>query len=137
LANAYKLAGDRLIETALKNEEVQELFYPAIYNYRHAIELYLKALSGRQEQKHDLAWLYSEFVKTLKRRFDQTQPDWFENLIATFHDFDPYGTIFRYGGNTEKGEVFVDYHRLQKHMAWAGEGFRNIRHASGLPDADY
>lgn len=46
LANSYKLAGDRLIDTALKNEKAWDLFCPAVYNYRHATELCMKAIQG-------------------------------------------------------------------------------------------
>lgn len=61
LANSYKLAGDRLIEIALANEEEFDLFCPAINNYRHATELYLKESFGIAKQSHKLLPLLEKF----------------------------------------------------------------------------
>lgn len=51
-ANSFKLAGDHLVDIAHENYEEQELFQPALYNYRHSIELYLKAFY-KAEEIHD------------------------------------------------------------------------------------
>lgn len=71
LAESYMLAGHRLIDIALENEEVQRLSYPAIYNCRHAMELYLKAVLEIQEQTHDLTWLFTEFEMMRKAKFNK------------------------------------------------------------------
>lgn len=65
-ADSYKLAGDKLVEIAHENYEERELFQPAIYNYRHATELYLKAVIG-EEINHNLKNLLQKFKAILKK----------------------------------------------------------------------
>ena len=95
LANSYKLAGDELIGVALKNEAPWDLFCPAVYNYRHATELYLKSVFGSSKQTHNLKTLFEKFKKSIKEKYEQDCPDWFTNIVITFDTFDPYGTTFR------------------------------------------
>src|SRR6266542_4395697 len=64
LAESYKLAGDTLVDAARTADEIYEFIYPVIYNYRHATELYLKAIVTPYRKDHDLFWLLREF-KTL------------------------------------------------------------------------
>lgn len=134
LANSYKLAGDRLVHIALENEESQDLFCPAVYNYRHATELYLKAVFGSANQTHNLITLFDNFKKSLKEKYNQDCPDWFTNIILTFDRFDPYGTNFRYAGGTESSEVFIDFIQMKTVMGWVSESFQNIRRHQGLLD---
>lgn len=134
LANSYKLAGDRLVDIALKNEESWDLFCPAIYNYRHATELYLKAVFGSAKQTHNLKVLFEKFEESIKEKYDHDCPDWFKNIILTFDTFDPSGTTFRYGGNTNSDEVFIDFIQMKTLMGWMAESFQNIRKHQGLPD---
>lgn len=127
LANSYKIAGDTLVNAALKNEEVWELFCPTVYNYRHAIELYMKAIIGRYKKGHDLIYLLNRLKDILKNEFNSPVPEWFENLTIAFNDFDPRGVTFRYGGYLEKHEAFVDFAHLKTLMSWVTESFDNIR----------
>lgn len=135
LANSYKLAGDRLIDMALENEEVWELFCPAVYNYRHATELYLKEITGDTIKMHGLDRLYNKLEKYLKDEFDTKIPIWFRNLVTTFNDFDSDGTTFRYGGSLSRDEVFIDFIQLKKLMGWLAQSFQNIRQRQGMPDS--
>lgn len=137
LANSYKLAGDTLIDAALKDQQAWELFCPAVYNYRHAIELYLKALTGDNKKKHDLDRLYVIFEKMIVDQFKTDIPDWFKNLIAAINRFDPGGTTFRYGGDLDRGEVFIDFIQLKRLMGWVSHSFQNIRRHQGMPDANF
>jgi len=132
LANSYKLAGDRLIDTVLKNEEAWDLFCPAVYDYRHATELFMKSITGDHKQTHDLLYLLSKLKELLKTEFNSTIPDWFENIIVAFNDFDPWGTTFRYGGNLEKDEVFADFNHLKTLMELLSQSFHNIRRHQGM-----
>ena len=132
LANSYKIAGDRLIDTALKNEEAWELFCPAVYNYRHATELYMKAITGKYKHSHDLLYLFGKLKKLLEEEFNTTIPNWFKNIIVAFNDFDPGGTTFRYGGYLEKGEMFIDFIQLKTLMDWLSQSFENIRKHQGF-----
>lgn len=135
LANSYKLAGDRLVDIALENEEPWALFCPAVYNYRHATELYIKATFGSSKQTHNLKVLFEKFEKSIKENYDQDCPDWLKNIIQTFDRFDPYGTAFRYGGNINSDEVFIDFIQMKTVMGWMSDLFGNIRRHQELTDA--
>jgi hypothetical protein len=135
LAESYKLAGDTLVDAVLSTGETYELAYPVIYNYRHASELYLKATIGSEKKSHDLLWLLQEFRKLLKTEFDAALPEWFENVILAFNDFDPGSTTFRYGGFDSflrHGEVWVDLPHVKTLMGWLAESFQNIRYRRGM-----
>jgi hypothetical protein len=127
LAESYKLAGDTLVDAAISADEANELIYPVAYNYRHATELYLKATITRPKEDHDLTWLLQEFKKEVKAEFSATPPEWFENLILAFNDFDPNSTTFRYGGFVP-GEIWVDLIHMKTLMGWLARSFQNIRH---------
>lgn len=131
LAESYKLAGDVLVDAALSTAEAYELIYPVIYNYRHATELSLKVTLIPRRKGHDLLWMLQEFKKLLKTEFDMTLPEWFENIILVFNDFDPDSTTFRYGGFaflSIRGEVWVDLVHMKTLMGWLAESFQKIRH---------
>ncbi|WP_342648244.1 HEPN domain-containing protein [Mucilaginibacter sp. CSA2-8R] len=134
LAKSYKLAGDRLIELSLKNDESRELYAPAIFNYRHSVELYIKAIIGKHKQTHNLLTLLEKLKIYLKEEFNAELPDWLANIIMTFHDFDPYGTTLRYGGNSSMEEMFINFNHLKSLMQLLANAFQNIRFNQGLPD---
>lgn len=125
-ADSFKLAGDKLIETALKNYEERELFQPAIYNYRHATELYLKAIIG-EEINHDLRDLKEKLKTVLKNEFNTVPPEWFDNIIEAFDYTDPKGTAFRYGKTIPKDELYADMGHIGTLMNWLSDSFRRIR----------
>lgn len=125
-ANSFKLAGDKLVEIAHKNYQERELFQPAIYNYRHATELYMKAIIG-EEVNHNLHDLMQKFKIVLKTEFNSVPPEWFENIIEAFNYSDPNGTAFRYGITVPKDELYVDMSHVKKLMGWLSEYFRQIK----------
>ncbi len=133
LAESYKLAADILVDAALSSGDTFELACPIIYNYRHATELYLKATVVHVKKDHDLLWLLQEFKKVLKTEFtdfDATIPEWFENIVLVFNDFDPDSTTFRYGGLSsfsKQGEVWVDLPHIKRLMGWLAKSFQKIR----------
>ncbi len=57
IAQSYKLAGDVLVESALETEEPWKLAYPIMFNYRHSLELFLKAIIHPDKPNHDIASL--------------------------------------------------------------------------------
>ena len=59
--------------------------------------------------------------------FKATPPQWFENIILAFNDFDPNGTAFRYGGLMLNDEVFVDLNHLKVLMGWQTSAIQRIR----------
>ncbi len=127
LANSYKLAGDKLVEAAIDNEEPFELICPIIYNYRHATELYLKETIGATTKGHDLLLLLQKFKTLLKNEYRIEAPEWFENIILVFHEFDSNSTTFRYGGSIKTDEIFVDIKHVKILMGWLAESFKKIK----------
>ncbi len=125
-ADSFKLAGDRLVETAHKNHEEWELFQPAIYCYRHATELYIKAIIG-EEINHDLRGLTEKLKTVLKNEFNAVLPEWFDNIIEAFDYTDPKGTAFRYGETIPKDELFADMRHIGNLMNWLSDSFRRIK----------
>lgn len=126
LATSYKHAGDKLIDLANEDDEERELFCPAIYNYRHATELYLKAIIGEQKS-HDLLSLLAELKKLLKSEFNAVTPAWFDRIIVSFNNVDPYGTAFRYGNLSSDDCMFVDMLHVKKLMNMVAEAFKTIK----------
>lgn len=116
LADSYKTAGDILIDVGLKDEQNKELIYPAIFNYRHSTELYLKAVLPHYKNTHKLKDLYSDFMILMKEKFNEDIPTWFENIVISFDEFDPNGTSFRYGDAVYRDELFIDLVHLKKMM---------------------
>lgn len=56
IARAYKIAGDILTSEALNDGEAYEIAYPILFMYRHALELYLKAVVQPQKLNHSMNW---------------------------------------------------------------------------------
>jgi hypothetical protein len=133
LAKSYKDAGDVLVESAIENGTAYELIYPVIYNYRHSIELYLKASISNHQIGHSLTTPLEELKQTLLREFNATIPEWFENAVIAFNEYDPKGVSFRYGGTLPEHETFVDIHHLREVMGLLGKAFQRIRNERGLP----
>lgn len=134
LAQEYKLAGDLLIEAAINNEQVYEVLAPIIYNYRHATELYLKELLDYKESTHDLNRLFIGFKRLVKEKYKSDLPFLAENLILSFHKFDPAGTSFRYEGTdpfSQEDEMWVDVELLKMKMNWLSMLFNRIKMAPG------
>ncbi len=143
LADSYKLAGDMLVDAVPSKAEAYELVYPIVFNYRHAVELYLKAIlssKGRKRkpkgQKHNLGSLLQKLQGLLTSEYRTDAPEWLKNLILTFNDFDPGSTTFRYGDSGvvsrstgDGGEFWVDLPHLKRSMGWLAESFQRIRHA--------
>jgi len=127
LAKSYKLSGDRLVEIALINDEDFELICPVVYNYRHAVELYLKDALDYQKKSHNLLLLFTEFKTLLKKELDIIPPTRYENIILAFNDFDPDGTTFRYGTVSQTDEIFIDLRHMKTLMEWLAESFQNFR----------
>jgi hypothetical protein len=127
-ANSFKLAGDRLIEVGLKNYEQRELFQPAMYCYRHSLELYIKSIVG-EEMNHDLKYLFSKLIIFVKLNWSQVLPQWLHQVINSFDSVDPQSTGFRYGTNLSSEELYADLSYIKGTMEWATEIFTNIRFA--------
>lgn len=113
LACSYKLAGDMLIENAHTNNQSSELIAPILYCYRHSLELYLKATKSDRKGGHSIDVLLRAFKRMMSDKFSASTPDWFDNALKVFHDFDPMGTSFRYG-SVEYQEIYIELNHLKK-----------------------
>src|SRR5690606_30261201 len=117
------------------NKIAYDVLAPIVYNYRHATELYLKAIVYKENKKkisHDLNSLLMGLKTLLKHKFSTETPSWFDKLVLAFHNFDPGGTSFRYEGAdpfSKGGELWVDIKHLKKQMDWLAESFRKIKAA--------
>lgn len=88
---------------------VDVLVYPAAFNFRHGIELYLKQLTamlsflnggGGFKKDHQIVGLWERFLEqrsALKERpFDAAEIDEAGRMIEAFWEIDPTGQVFRY-----------------------------------------
>jgi len=126
LANSYKEAGDILIEIGINDETNKNLIYPAIYNYRHSTELYLKAILPKFKKSHKLKPLYLKFKKLINENYQEEIPTWFENIVLVFDEFDPEGTYLRYGNKSYKDELFINLSHIKLQMDWFSKSINKI-----------
>ncbi len=117
LLRGYKQAGDRLVEAAEADfADRRNLIFPALFNYRHFIELAMKDLVGRHgrwagvflsNERHNLSRLWLQAERVI-RHFCSDHDD--EALVAVgeciaeFSQLDPDATTFRYADSV-KGQL--------------------------------
>lgn len=126
LANAFKESGDVLIDSFLNEADVYKYISPILYQYRHAIELYLKYAIVTEEKTHDLLQLYSKFKSRIADEFREDIPSWFENIILAFDRVDKSGTIFRYGGQISGDDILVDLNHIKAMIDRFAKSINNI-----------
>jgi len=135
LADSYRIAGDRLVDSATNNIEERELLYPILFNYRHSVELFLKSVVLKEKEvKHNLETLNRMFKVVIKNKFNIESPKWFDELIEVLHEFDSGSTTFRYGETISRPEFVVDLHVLKEKMNWMAESFQRIKIEEGKRD---
>lgn len=103
IARAYKQAAQSLVGTASKSGEAWSFAYPILFLYRHALELYLKAvvrLVQPTKLGHGLRPLVQELDKLLRTRFQQRLPPDFRKDLLVFAKIDPDSQVFRYSRTT-------------------------------------
>lgn len=146
LSRQYFDAANLLLE-AIKKQRIEDyaLTNPALFLYRHALELVLKAILERRPNGapagHDLAALLEQLQVFAKDHFKQDVPDWIVSRIKEFAAIDPGSTAFRYGkdrygGKGSKptsapGEVYVGLPHLLRVME---ELYSALAHAAGGMD---
>jgi len=113
LARNFKWSADELLEIAVKNDAALDLRSPVLFNYRHALELYLKLLGRVDEHTHSL----KECLVKVERRFGQRLKEPFRGWIMELDKIDPLGTAFRYfeaEDNQGLGdESWIDYRHVK------------------------
>lgn len=126
LANAFKKSGDMLVEATKDEYDRYSFISPILYQYRHAIELFLKSFLSESIISHDLLKLYEKFETLIQKEFQIYVPDWFKILVLAFDKIDKEGTVFRYGGKIEGDEILVDLHHIKTMMNWLAESISRI-----------
>lgn len=96
VADAFKLASDVLVDKVLESGvEAYEVVYPVLYNYRHCLELYLKAVL-RDARGHKLSDLMEKLEEQVQEKFKANLPVWFKKWLLEFDEFDHGSDTFRY-----------------------------------------
>lgn len=126
LANAFKKSGDILFETVKKQGNLYDFVSPILYQYRHAIELYLKSVLREPPKSHNLLSLYDSFEALVKLHFQEDIPLWLSDIIKGFNELDPKGDIFRYNEMISRDEILIDLKLLKTKMDWFGKSINRI-----------
>lgn len=124
LAGQFAMAAGSLLEAALKGSAmpVWMIPIPILFLYRHAVELYLKALLPKPALTHDLITLLHEASNQLKRDYGQSiEGTWIGDSILELSKYDFRSMGFRYlrdksGSLFFSDEVEVDFVKLRDQM---------------------
>ena len=130
MARAYRTAGDRLLNMAVKASETWQAVDPILFCYRHAVELYLKILFPEATKEHGLRKLGAALTPRLKSRYRVDQITWLCDRINEFHAVDPRSTAFRYADSCHQQaspELWIDFHHLRNVTCMIFEAFEQIR----------
>lgn len=99
LAQQFFDAAHLLLETIKRGDWADyRLVNPALYLYRHSLELLVKAIVGSDKHTHDLARL-ADALETAWTASGRPSPPWIINRLKEFAALDPNSTAFRYGEN--------------------------------------
>lgn len=112
IAQSFKLCADTLVEQALISESAYLFTYPILYNYRHAIELYLKIATNSDTQTERIHRL-RYFVKKLVQQHNAKLSKWSQDYLDQWSQLDEESKTFRYGENWPEGELWVDLKQLK------------------------
>jgi hypothetical protein len=136
IADSFKLAGDILVDAIPLRAEACDVVLPAMFNYRHALELYLKATLPDSAKEHKLWPLWEKLRVHLEQVYRTHAPAGVEQLISEFDDHDSGSTAFRYGDTPfhsrstgDHGEVWIDLPKFRERMQSAAKLFERIRNA--------
>lgn len=133
VADAFKLTGDILVNRVLESDvEAYEVVYPVLYNYRHCLELYLKAVL-RDARGHKLLELTEKLEEQVQEKIEAKLPFWFRKWLLEFDEFDRGSDTFRYADKYvesrhthDMGEFWVDFVLLKKIMTLYQESFHHL-----------
>lgn len=112
IAQSYRFCADTLTEHAISSGMPYHYTYPILYNYRHAIELYLKIATNfndANDRTHSLANL----VKKLKLQYNAQLSKWSQGYLDQWNQLDKKSTTFRYGESGPKDELWIDLNQLK------------------------
>lgn len=143
LSRQYFDAANLLLD-AIKKQRIEDyaLTNPALFLFRHALELVVKAIlesrPGSALAGHDLTVLLDHLQRFVKEHFNQEVPSWIVSRVKEFAAIDPGSTAFRYGVDRYDGkrsqptsikeELYVGLPHLQTVME---ELYTALAHAVG------
>ena len=123
LGQEYYNAAYLLVEWQLRQPEnhVGKIANPALFLYRHSIELFLKAIipADRRQPNHNLVQLSETFRQLVREQFVADVPEWVMARLDEMAAADPRSTAFRYhdAPGIATGEpMTVDCEHLQSAM---------------------
>jgi hypothetical protein len=123
LARNYRCVAEKMLDTALENDEARLWLCPVLFAYRHTLELYLKTIGNINEHTHSLAECARRVEKLHGEKFNPLVKGWIEELDK----IDPHpGTTFRYEADQKQqdyAEYWVDLHQFKFAM---GQVFKMI-----------
>ncbi|HAR37236.1 MAG TPA: hypothetical protein DCS09_00850 [Porphyromonadaceae bacterium] len=126
LANEFKESGDILFKAIKKQGNLYDFTNPILYQYRHAIELYLKSILRKPIRTHKLQVLYPKFENLIRVEFQTVVPSWLKEMINGFAQIDPQGDILRYGEGIAYDEILVNLEQLKIKMDWFSKSMNRI-----------
>jgi hypothetical protein len=127
-AHQYINAANVIIN-AIKHDEIEDfrLAHPALFLYRHAVELMLKAVVPNAGKVHHLDKLADRFKDFVKAGFGEDVPGWLMDRLRELAQIDPNSTAFRYAHEGISGdELHVDLAHLQRTMAILQDVFDRV-----------
>jgi hypothetical protein len=134
IADAYKLAGDVLVDSVLEHRkhDAHEVIWPVLYLYRHALELYLKLIIKPAKLDHKLEPLFREFEIIVRKHYQQKIPRRIIDRFRELAEMDPDSFAFRYATTKQGddsiagGEYWVELRPLQEFMNVVVPAFHRI-----------
>lgn len=100
MAQQYFDAAHLLLESIKRGDwEDYKLVSPALFLYRHSLELLVKGLLGASPRTHDLSELADMLDATSIVRWGRSIPAWIKARLKEIAAIDPGSTAFRYGEN--------------------------------------
>ena len=127
MARDFRRAAEILVDRNTHDAEAYELLYPVLFAYRHALELYLKAILEPTARSHDLASLAERLTGHVEKHFGKQLSSRASRLIQDFAEYDPKGTSFRYGDKgLLEGEYWIELPKLRRQMTWLMDGLEQI-----------
>lgn len=100
MAQQYFDTAHMLLESIKRGEwEDYKLVNPALFLYRHSLELLIKGLLDQPRRTHDLVALANELNAASLAKWQQPVPAWMMGRLKEIATIDPGSTAFRYGEN--------------------------------------
>jgi hypothetical protein len=127
MAKAYRLCANTLVDRNTHEYEAYEVVYPILFLYRHALELYLKAILGEgRSMGHNIEKLASVFRENYKNSYGCDLPKHAIRLMNEIATYDRPGTTFRYTEGFSEGEYWVDFEKLKDQFDWLFDGLEKM-----------